>query len=102
MSDTTLAKEKLAADFRAVMDDIDSLMTATGNQAEGEVKALRARIRERLDGAKDRLLDAQHEAVERAKAAATATDNYVHEKPWQAIGVTAAVALAVGVLIGRR
>lgn len=102
MSDTTLAKEKLAADFRAVMDDIDSLMTATGNQAEGEVKALRARIRERLDGAKDRLLDAQHEAVERAKAAATATDNYVHEKPWQAIGVAAAVALAVGVLIGRR
>ncbi|HEY0955346.1 MAG TPA: DUF883 family protein [Roseateles sp.] len=102
MSDTTLAKEKLAADFRAVMDDIDALMTATGNQAEGEVKALRARIRDRLDGAKERLLDAQHEAVERAKAAATATDNYVHEKPWQAIGVAAAVALAVGVLIGRR
>lgn len=102
MSDTTLAKEKLAADFRAMMDDIDALMTATGNQAEGEVKALRARIRDRLDGAKERLLDAQHEAVERAKAAATATDNYVHEKPWQAIGVAAAVALAVGVLIGRR
>ena len=47
MSDTTLAKEKLAADFRAVMDDIDSLMTATGSQAEGDAKALRARIRER-------------------------------------------------------
>ncbi|MDR7335761.1 DUF883 family protein [Roseateles asaccharophilus] len=102
MSDTTLAKEKLASDFRAVMDDIDALMTATGNQAEGEVKALRARIRERLDGAKERLLDAQHEAVERAKAAATATDDYVHAKPWQSIGVAAAVALAVGVLIGRR
>jgi len=102
MSDTTLAKEKLASDFRAVMDDIDALMTATGNQAEGEVKALRARIRERLDGAKEKLMDAQHEAVQRAKAAAIATDDYVHEKPWQAIGVAAALGLAVGVLIGRR
>jgi len=102
MSDTTLAKEKLASDFRAVMDDIDALMTATGNQAEGEVKALRARIRERLDGAKEKLMDAQHEAVRRAKAAAIATDDYVHEKPWQAIGVAAALGLAVGVLIGRR
>lgn len=102
MSDTTQAKEKLAADFRAVMDDIDSLMTATTNKADGEVKALRARIQDRLSGAKEKLLDAQHEAVQRAKDAASATDDYVHANPWQSIGVAAAVGLALGVLIGRR
>ncbi|HEY8878783.1 MAG TPA: DUF883 family protein [Roseateles sp.] len=102
MSNATVAKEKLAADFRAVMDDIDALTKATGKEAEGEVKALRTRIRERLDDAKEKVLDAQHEAVERAKAAATATDDYVHANPWQAIGVAAAVGLALGVLIGRR
>ncbi|TXI18643.1 MAG: DUF883 domain-containing protein [Roseateles sp.] len=102
MSDTTVAKEKLAADFRAVMDDIDALMHATTAKADGEAKALRARILERLDGAKEKLVDAQHEAVRRARAAATATDDYVHEKPWQAIGIAAAVGLALGVLIGRR
>lgn len=102
MSTATQAKEKLAADFRAVMDDIDALTRATGKEAEGEVKALRTRIRERLDDAKEKVLDAQHEAVERAKAAATATDDYVHANPWQAIGAAAAVGLALGVLIGRR
>lgn len=102
MSDTAQAKEKLASDFRAVMDDIDALMTATTNKADTEVKALRERIQDRLAGAKEKLMDAQHEAVERAKAAATATDDYVHAKPWQAIGVAAAVGLALGVLIGRR
>lgn len=102
MSDATHAKEKLASDFRAVMDDIDALMTATTNQADGEVKALRARIQERLSGAKEKFLDVQHEAVQRAKDAAVATDDYVHAKPWQAIGVAAAVGLALGVLIGRR
>ncbi|KQV96079.1 MULTISPECIES: DUF883 family protein [unclassified Roseateles] len=102
MSDTSQAKEKLASDFRAVMEDIDALMTATTNKADGEVKALRARIQDRLSGAKDKLLDAQHEALQRAKDAAVATDDYVHANPWQAIGAAAAVGLAIGVLIGRR
>ena len=102
MSETTLAKDKLAADFRAVMSDIDALMTATTNKADGEVKALRSRILDRLDGAKEKLLDAQHDAVQRAKDAATATDDYVHARPWQAVGAAAAIGLALGVLIGRR
>ena len=102
MTDTTVAKEKLAADFRSVMDDIDALMSATTNKAEGEVAALRSRIRDRLDSTKERVIDAQHEAVERAKRAAGATDDYVHSHPWQAVGAAAAVGLALGVLIGRR
>jgi len=102
MTDTTYAKEKLAGDFHQVMEDIDALMTATTNKAEGEATVLRARIRDRLDGAKERLVDAQHEAVERAKKVAGATDDYVHSHPWQALGAAAAVGVAIGVLIGRR
>lgn len=102
MTTTTQAKERLAADFREVMSDIDALLTATTNKAEGEATALRSRIIDRLEAAKVRVADAQHEAVERAKRAADATDHYVHDHPWQAIGVAAAVGLVVGVLIGRR
>jgi ElaB/YqjD/DUF883 family membrane-anchored ribosome-binding protein len=102
MTNTTTAKERLAADFRDVMSDVEALMAATTNKAEGEVTALRARIRDRLDTAKHRLAEAQHEAVERARYAAEATDSFVHEHPWQAVGVAAAVGLAVGVLIARR
>jgi ElaB/YqjD/DUF883 family membrane-anchored ribosome-binding protein len=102
MNDTTRAKEKLTADFHSVMSDIDALMSATTNKAEGEVTALRTRIRDRLDSAKERVIDAEHEAVERAKKVAGATDQYVHTHPWQAVGAAAAVGLAIGVLIGRR
>jgi ElaB/YqjD/DUF883 family membrane-anchored ribosome-binding protein len=102
MPDSTAAKEKLAADFRSVMSDIDALMNATTNKAEGEAAALRERIRDRLDAAKERVVDAQHEAVARAKRAAGVTDEYVHTHPWQAVGAAAALGLALGVLIGRR
>jgi ElaB/YqjD/DUF883 family membrane-anchored ribosome-binding protein len=99
---TARAKEKLSADFRSIMEDIDSLMNATTDKAEGDISALRARIIDRLEGAKERVVDAQHEAADRAKRAAAATDHFVHDHPWQAIGVAAAIGVAVGVLIGRR
>jgi ElaB/YqjD/DUF883 family membrane-anchored ribosome-binding protein len=41
-----------------------------------------------------------HQPVERARHAADATDTYVHEHPWQAMGLAAAVGGAVGGAIG--
>jgi ElaB/YqjD/DUF883 family membrane-anchored ribosome-binding protein len=40
--------------------------------------------------------------VEKTKAAARATDDYVHDNPWQAIGAAAVVGLILGALISRR
>ena len=102
MNDTTHAKEKLAADFRSIMADIDALVSATTNKAEGEATALRTRIRDRLGAAKELVADAEHEAVERAKKVTGATNQYVHSHPWQAVGTAAAVGLAIGILVGRR
>jgi len=106
MNDTTLAKHELAADFRDVMTDIDALMTATTNQSEGQASELRARIGDKLGAARHLATDTQHEAVERARRAADAIDTYVHEHPWQAMGLAAtvggAVGGAIGLLIARR
>lgn len=102
MNDTTHAKEKLAADFRSIMADIDALVSATTNKAEGEATALRTRIRDRLGAAKELVVDAEQEAVERAKKVAGVTNQYVHSHPWQAVGTAAAVGLAIGILVGRR
>lgn len=102
MNDTQAAKQKLAEDFRLVMDDIDALMRATADRAEGDVTALRARIRDRLDDARHRAADLQDEAIGRAKEAARVTDDYVHEHPWASVGLAAAAGVVLGVLIGRR
>jgi ElaB/YqjD/DUF883 family membrane-anchored ribosome-binding protein len=102
MNDTAMAKERLSADFAKVLEDIDALVNATATKAEGEATALRARIRDRLGAATDALASAQRAALLRAKDAAKATDDYVHDHPWQVVGAAAAVGLAIGVLIGRR
>jgi ElaB/YqjD/DUF883 family membrane-anchored ribosome-binding protein len=71
---------------------------ATGKDAE----LLQARIIDGLREAKQRLINAEEIALEKAKAAAQKTDQYVHENPWKAIGIGAALGVVVGMLIARR
>lgn len=71
---------------------------ATGKEAE----ALQARIIAGLREAKQRLTSAEEIALDKAKAAAAVTDEYVHENPWKAIGIGAAVGVVIGMLIARR
>ena len=63
---------------------------------------LRSQVEAKLMAAKLKLQDLQDDAVDRAKAAARVTDDYVRDNPWQAIGAAAAVGFLVGVLISRR
>ena len=49
-----------------------------------------------------RLVAARAPTRTKAKAAATTTDEYVHSKPWTAVGVAAGVGLIIGMLVGRR
>ena len=96
------AKNKLVADFSTVIDDAEELLQATANQAGEKVTAARARIQESIKTAKQKINTAEELATQRAKAAAVATDDYVHANPWPVIGVAAAVGALVGMLITRR
>ena len=46
--------------------------------------------------------DAQAVALDKAKAAGRAADDYVHENPWRSVGIAAGAGLIIGLLIGRR
>jgi len=100
-SDREVSKEKLIQDFRMVVTDAEELLRATAGQAGEKVSAVRGRIQENLEVAKERLNAAEDAVVARTKEAAIATDEYVHENPWTAVGVGAAVGVIVGMLIGR-
>ena len=96
------SKDKLVSDMKIVIADAEEILRVTAIQAGEKAVELRARIQDRLRDAKVRLQDAEAALVDKTKAAARATDDFVHENPWQAVGVAAALGLALGVLIGRR
>ncbi len=99
-SDVT--KEQLIRDFKVVIDDAEALLKATAGQGGEALSAARTRAGESLATAKAKMHEAEAALVARTKAAAKATDEYVHLHPWQAIGVAAGLGLVIGVLIGRR
>jgi len=102
-SEQTAAKaEALARDFKNVVSDAEELLQALGNDGDAKIKAMKSRVQASLNQARERLGELQSSVVDNAKAAANATDQYVHHNPWQAVGISALVGAFVGYLIGRR
>jgi len=99
---TDVTKEQLIADFKVVIADAEALIKATASQGGVAVTNLRVKAEESLAVAKEKIADAQVALAEKGRIAAKATDDYVHEKPWHAVGVAAGVGLVIGLLIGRR
>jgi len=93
---------KLAEDLRTVVEDTESLLKATAGQAGEKIQHLRGRAQETMTAARARLSSLEQEGMRRAKAAATRSDEYVHENPWTVIGITAGAALLIGMLLTRR
>jgi len=96
------AKERVIKDFRAVVTDTEELLKATANQTGDRITAARARMEESLAATKKQLAELEENMLEKAKAAAQATDQLVHENPWKSVGIAAAVGLLLGMLIHRR
>ena len=98
----TSPSDRLLTDLHQVVTDAESLLRATADQTSAGASELRARVQSTLDRAKSSLGEFQSAAVDRAKAAGKATDDYVHDNPWQSVGVAAGVGLLIGLLLTRR
>ena len=99
---TSVAREQLLSDLKAVVADSEELLKATSGELGERAGAARARVQESLRIAKGKLEQLDAEVLERINDAAKTTDRYVHEHPWGAVGIAAAAGVLVGVLIARR
>ena len=95
-------KQKLVSDMKVVVSDAEEILRATAGVAGERMVDLRERIGERLRDAKLRIADAEAAVVDKTKACARATDDYVNENPWRAVGIGAGIGLLLGIIIGRR
>jgi len=94
-------KDRLITDVHAVLADAEELLHATANQGGEKVTAIRAKMAARLSDAKESFLVAQRQIVDKTKAAAKATDEYVQENPWQSVLIASGVGFVVGFIVHR-
>jgi len=93
-------RDKLVDDFSNVLSEAEDLLQKAGRESGDKARDLRSQVEARLLSAKQKLGELEDEAIDRAKAAARFTDDYVHDHPWQSMGFAVAVAAALGVAIG--
>lgn len=101
-TETAISKEKLMQDLKIVIGDAEELLRATASQAGEKAAAAREKIQDSLHRAKVKLAEAEDVMIDQTRQAARATDEYVHEHPWKAVGMAAGIGLIIGLLIARR
>lgn len=94
--------EKLMEELRLMVADAEELLVSTASQTGDGAAAARARIQKSLHAVKGRLVAAESAVIERTREAAKATDEYVHDNPWKAIGISVCAGVIVGMLVARR
>lgn len=102
LRDAQQAREKLARDLRATIEDTEELLRITAGQVGERIAEARTRVQASLAQARMQLAKLQSEVVARGKEASAQADEYVHAHPWKAVGIAGLAGLLVGALISRR
>ena len=92
----------LSREARNFLADIEDLVKATTSLTGEDLVRAKARLAERITAAKASVEKMGGAIADGTRQAAQATDGFVHERPWQAIGIGAALGVLVGLLIARR
>ena len=91
-------RQAITNDLGTLAEDARALMTATADVAGEKVGDARKRLAAALENGKEIYGRARDKAVEGAKA----TDQAVHEHPYQVIGIAFGVGALIGYLAARR
>ena len=90
------------SDYHALVQDAQALFAEAASASGNKAEELRTRGMSLLDGALEQVHQLQSAPLEKGKEIAGSTDTYVRANPWQAVGITAAVGLLIGMLIARK
>ncbi|HZQ60596.1 MAG TPA: DUF883 family protein [Casimicrobiaceae bacterium] len=71
------------------------------SQVEGKLLRAKLRLQELQGQAIDSARAAANQAMDRGRAAARVTDDYVRENPWQVLGAAALIGLLIGIVVAR-
>lgn len=101
-NETHAKEDEFIDSVKESLDDAEKLLREAADATGDKAIELRERAMKSLRRTREALYDTQDALVARGRLAARATDDYVHDNPWQAIGVAGLTGLLVGMLISRR
>jgi ElaB/YqjD/DUF883 family membrane-anchored ribosome-binding protein len=96
------AKQAASEEVQNLISDVEDLIGRVGDAADPELRRLRAKVADAVASTKSSLANGADLVQRQARETFEAGDQYVHNRPWEAIGIAALAGLAVGFLAARR
>ena len=90
------------AEWRNLVTDVEDLIKKVADVDDEEVAEIRAKVEQTLAKAKTSATQGLAAIRGQTDEVTEATDEYVRENPWAAIGIAAAVGIVLGFIAGRR
>lgn len=89
-------------EFHSLASDVGDLVKATTSHTVDDLAQVKTRLGARVIAAKKSVEEMSAVITGRARNTVTATNGYVHDQPWQAIGIAAALGVLIGFVLARR
>lgn len=100
------AIEKVATsvsqEFQHFLSDIERLVKSLTSLTGSELEIAKAQLKQRIAAAKITVSEVRSTLAKHANNTISATDTYVHEQPWKAVGTSAAIGFLLGLILARR
>ena len=95
-------KSVASAEIKSLIADVEDLVARIADLKDADVARVRNKVLRAVDAAKASLADSAETVRRQAQRVAATADDYVHDSPWQAVGIAALVGAVVGVFASRR
>lgn len=104
LSETALeqAANSVSQEFQRFLADIESLVKSLTSLTGNELEAAKFQLKQRIAAAKITIAEVRSNVAKQACDTISATDTYVHEQPWKAVGTSAAIGFLLGLILARR
>ncbi len=96
-SNASATRDKLVEDVKVLTKDVQDLLKATASVAGEKAAEARVKVEESLKIAQEKLSDVSGIVKAKGQEAFTATDGYVRDNPWNAVGIAAGIGFILGI-----
>jgi len=93
-------KDTAGEELKNFVSDVEDVVKSVAHVSNADVARVRAKIQAAIASGKDGFEITSANLSKRAREIGTEADTYVHDSPWQAIGIGAAIAALVGISLG--
>jgi ElaB/YqjD/DUF883 family membrane-anchored ribosome-binding protein len=96
------AAAERSTEWKNLVADVEDLVKKVAHVDDSDIAEMRAKVEDTLAKAKTSASASIAAVRGRTEDVTEATDEYVRDNPWAAIGIAAAVGIVIGFVAGRR